>query len=63
METSVQLATSIEEVPVSSMLLTRYVGEEVRIGKDIVVRVSYAQRGKVSLIVTAPKGMSVTRRE
>jgi carbon storage regulator CsrA len=45
------------------LVLQRRVGEQVRIGKDVVVTVLKSACGKVSLGIQAPEGCRVARSE
>jgi len=45
------------------LVLTRGIGDEIRIGKDIVVKVLDVQGKKVQLGVEAPKDVKVLRPE
>jgi carbon storage regulator len=46
-----------------SLILTRSINEEIRIGTDITVRVIGIQRGQVRIAVDAPKDIPVHRSE
>ena len=45
------------------LVLTRKVGEEIRIDSDIVVRVTSVQGGRVKLGIDAPRHRKITRPE
>ena len=45
------------------LVLTRKVGEEIRIDNDIVVRVTSVQGGRVKLGIDAPRHRKITRPE
>lgn len=45
------------------LVVTRKVGEEIRIGDDIVVMVVAIDRGKAKIGVIAPRGVPVNRQE
>lgn len=45
------------------LVLTRREGESLRIGKDIVVKVSKIRGGQVQLGISAPKNIDVHREE
>jgi carbon storage regulator len=45
------------------LVLTRRIGESIRIGDDIVIRVIELQRGQVRLAIEAPRQIPVHREE
>ena len=45
------------------LVLTRKVGEEIRIDNDIVVKVTAVQGGRVKLGIDAPRSRKITRPE
>lgn len=45
------------------LVLTRRIGESIRIGDDIVIRVIEVQRGQVRLAIEAPRQIPVHREE
>ena len=45
------------------LVLQREVGEQIRIGKDVVVTVLRTATGRVSLGIEAPPGCRIRRRE
>lgn len=45
------------------LVLTRMMGEEIRIGDDVVIMVFEAEEGRVALGVTAPADVPVWREE
>jgi carbon storage regulator CsrA len=45
------------------LVLSRKVGEDILIGKDVRIRVIAAQRGRVRLGILAPSGVEVLRAE
>lgn len=45
------------------LIVSRKVGESVRIGPDVVVHVLDIQRGKARLVIDAPAGVRILRTE
>ena len=45
------------------LVLTRKIGEEIRIGDDITVKVTSVQGGRVKLGIEAPRDRRITRSE
>lgn len=45
------------------LVLTRKIGEEIRIGDDIVLKVTGVQGGRVKIGVSAPRERRITRPE
>ena len=45
------------------LVLTRKIGEEIRIGDDITVKVTSVQGGRVKLGIDAPRHRKITRPE
>jgi carbon storage regulator len=48
---------------VEMLVITRKKDEEFLIGKDVVVKVTYLDSGRVKLGITAPKEVRVVRKE
>jgi len=45
------------------LILHRYLGQKLRVGKDVEVKVLGSDRGQVRLGIEAPKGIAVHRKE
>lgn len=45
------------------LVISRKAGESIRIGDDVVVRVAKTSSGKVSLVLDAPRDVSIVRAE
>jgi carbon storage regulator len=45
------------------LVLTRKQGDEIRIGKDIIVSVNWIDKDKVSIGITAPRSVEIVRAE
>ena len=45
------------------LVLTRRLGEEIRVGDDIRIKVASIRGSRVRIAIAAPKGLSIQRQE